>query len=185
LLAAHGSKESSGAALLSLLAKPSYAFKLMSIHRNMLLCCICRFAGDWHTIAWLHSTAEASAWEKVVSNECTTAHFSTVSGPARQQSAKHQAARDSGSTATSSSKNAAIRGANSTSSGGNRSASFGVRFTHRTQPMQGSGAESGTSSAKQQEAKGLPTVVHGRGRIPERTSPARLQVGAPAPCQLC
>jgi hypothetical protein len=134
-----------------------------------------RFAGDWHTIAWLHSSAEASAWEKVVSNKCTTARFAPWPASAREQSVE---SRSGGAGRTSSLK--ADNSANSTCSsnssrGGGRGADFDVTFLHRPQP-QDTPASGVSSSNRQQEATGLPTVVKGKGSVPLRASPARLQV---------
>ena len=41
-----------------------------------------RFAGGWHHVAWLHSTAGAASFERKVAQQCTTAQF----GPAKHRS---------------------------------------------------------------------------------------------------
>ncbi len=38
----------------------------------------CRFEGDWHHIAWLHTGGAAqSAFERKIGQQCTTAKFSS------------------------------------------------------------------------------------------------------------
>ena len=140
----------------------------------MLIPCTYRFAGDWHTITWLHSSSEASAWEKVVSNKCTTAHFAARPASAREQSPE----RLSNNVGCGGSPTAEQPSANGTcltsGGGGGRGADFDVTFWHRPQP-QDTTASGSSSSNRQQEAAGLPTVVKGKGSVPLRASPARLQ----------
>jgi hypothetical protein len=72
--------------------------------------------------------------------------------------------------------------ANSTcnsNSGSGRCANLDVTFLHRLHlPDKTASGDGGGSSSKQQEVAGLPTVVKGRGSVPLRASPARLQVSS-------
>ena len=64
-----------------------------------------------------------------------------------------------------------------TSGGGERGTNFDVTFLHRTQ-LQDTTASCDSGSNRRQEAAGLPTVVKGKGSVPLRASPARLQVSS-------